>query len=188
MADKLYLSKIKIGSNTYEIKDLEARAAIAGGTHFRGVCTDALTDGGSTSPIHISGKSDTYTPEAGDIVIANGDQEFIWDGTAWRLFGDMSDLGTLAYKNSASGSYTPEGTVSAPNIDVTAPTAGALSGVATAGTLPVLTQTVTNETLEISFSQGAMPTFSTANYVNSVSATLHSAPVFSGTEGTVTVE
>ena len=40
--------------------------------------------------------------------------EFVFDGTKWNEFGDMSGLGDLALKDEATGSYTPEGTVSQP--------------------------------------------------------------------------
>jgi hypothetical protein len=36
----------------------------------------------------------------------------MFNGTAWSQFGDLSGLGDLAYKDAASGSYTPTGSVS----------------------------------------------------------------------------
>jgi len=104
------ISKLKIGSTSYDIKDATARAAMAGGMHFKGLTTTDLTDGSHTSPIKIN--NDDYTPVAGDIVL-NGVKEFVWDGVAgsgassysgtWYEFGNQSGLGRLAYKNSASG-------------------------------------------------------------------------------------
>jgi hypothetical protein len=53
------------------------------------------------------------TAVAGDIVVYIN-SEFIFDATKWILLGDLSGLKALAYKDSASGTYTPAGTVSQP--------------------------------------------------------------------------
>lgn len=90
---KVYISKIKLASgNEYYVKDAEARELIAGlssATHFLGVS--------STEPstaVTISGE--TITPASGDIVIY-GAKEYIYNGSAWAEFGDLSALGELAY-------------------------------------------------------------------------------------------
>lgn len=116
-------------------------AASGNGVHFIGTTSTALTDGATTSTL-VAASSGSLTKTtsfiAGDLVFY-GNKEFIWNGTSWTLFGDLGDLGTLAFKNSAkvtipatnhthstpslkhtvtqgnvsaSGSYTPEGTVS----------------------------------------------------------------------------
>lgn len=112
MAD---ISQIKLpNGTTYNIKDANARErieALESFTTYLGVTTTALTDGATTNPITINDKS--VTAQAGNIVLY-GSQEFIFDGTNWNQFGDLSALGALAYKNTASGSYTPAGTVSQP--------------------------------------------------------------------------
>lgn len=99
---------------TYDIVDQGARDLIdqiQSYTEYLGVTTTALTDGATTNPITIGGKS--VTAKKGNI--ANyGSKEFIWNGSAWQEFGDMSGLGALAYKDSATGSYKPEGTISQP--------------------------------------------------------------------------
>ena len=111
MAD---ISKITLPSGSeYNIKDAWARQAIEGlgnPTHFLGESTTAITDGGTQTPT-IGGS--TVTPQAGDIVVYNNG-EFIYGGTSWVELGDLSGLGSLAYKNSASGSVTATGTVSKP--------------------------------------------------------------------------
>jgi hypothetical protein len=60
----------------------------------------------------IGGSNVTAT--TGSIVI-NGSKEYIYDGSKWQLFGDLSalsnQLGKLAYYDSATGSYTPAGTI-----------------------------------------------------------------------------
>lgn len=112
MAD---ISVIQLPSgSSYNIKDAWARQAIQGlgnPTHFLGASSTAITDGGTQKPTINSVE---VTPNAGDIVVYNNG-EFIWSGTAWIELGDLSGLGSLAYKNSASGSVTPTGTVSKPS-------------------------------------------------------------------------
>lgn len=106
------------GSETkYWVQDTEARDKIetlANATHFIGVSTTEITDGGTEKPT-INGVE--VNPVVGDIVIwkplTGAPLEFIWDGSKWDLLGGQAieDLGDLAYKDSASGSYTPEGSV-----------------------------------------------------------------------------
>lgn len=113
MAD---ISKITLPSGTtYDIKDQGARDlidALESYSSYLGVTTTALTDGATTNPITIGGQS--VTAKKGSIV-NYGSKEFIFNGTAWQEFGDLSALGALAYKDSASGSFTPAGTVSQPS-------------------------------------------------------------------------
>lgn len=115
MAD---ISQIKLpNGTTYNIKDANARErieALESFTTYLGVTTTALTDGATTNPITINGQN--VTAQSGNIVLY-GNQEFIFDGTHWNQFGDLSSLGSLAYKNTASGSYTPSGTVSQPTFN-----------------------------------------------------------------------
>lgn len=109
------ISQIKLpDGTTYDIKDSNARdriAALEAFTTYLGVTTTALTDGATTNPVTINGAS--VTAESGNIVLY-GNKEFIFDGTHWNEFGDLSALGDLAYKNTASGSFKPSGTVSQP--------------------------------------------------------------------------
>lgn len=171
------LSKITLPSGTtYDIKDQQARSAKG----WIGITTTALTDGATTNPIVINGVD--VTANAGDITSYNN-KEFIYNGSAWQEFGDLTDLGTLAYKNTASGSFTPDGTVSKPNVTVT-PTTASIPNVTNVGSMP--TYTVTGETLIIG--AGAVPTLGTPiDAVTGASAALDSAPTFTGTAGTVTV-
>jgi len=100
--------------NTYDIVDQGARDLISElqqYTDYLGVTTTPLTDGASTNPIVIEGQS--VTAKKGNIANYSS-KEFIFNGSVWQEFGDLSGLGSLAYKNTASGSYTPSGTVSKP--------------------------------------------------------------------------
>lgn len=110
MAD---ISKITLPSgSTYDIKDKWARdqiASLSGYTYYMGVTTTALSDGSTTNPVIINGSS--VTANTGGICTYQS-KEFIWNGTAWQEFGDLSALGDLAYADTASATYTPQGSVS----------------------------------------------------------------------------
>lgn len=94
-------------------------------------------------------------------------------------------LGDLAYKNSASGSFTPAGSVSAPAITVT-PTTEVVKGVNTVGSLPAWSASVSDETLSFTFNAGALPTTKNSTVMTGASAA-SAQPTFTGTAGTVTV-
>ena len=118
---------------------------LSGGVVFRGETTTALTDGATTNPITINGNS--YTAVQGDLVIS-GKKEFVFDGTHWIELGDLDALGDLAWKDSASGSYTPAGTVSRPTFSGSSLTS---TGKFTpAGSVSVSTNATTNKTAYVS--------------------------------------
>ena len=199
MAD---ISVIKLPSgSSYNIKDAWARQAIEGlgnPTHFLGQSTTAITDGGTETPT-IGGA--TVTPHAGDIVVySNG--EFIWSGSAWIELGDLSGLGALAYKDSASGKVTATGTVSKPtftgsssNVTITATDntsgnyqpKGSISGIAWTGASMTSTGKFTpagsvsftngNKTATVSAAASGEATYTPAGSV--------SKPTFSGTAATI---
>ena len=184
MAD---ISKITIpvggSTQTFEIKDATARAAIAGGTAFAGITTTVLTDGASTASISVGGES--VTAVNGMMAIYN-DKEFVYasSDSKWHEFGDLSSLGSLASKNSASGSYTPAGTVSQPTASATT-SSTTVNSITAVGTLP--TFTVSNETLTIT--AGTLPTKgSDTTVITAVSGVTVTQPIFSGTAATITVE
>ena len=108
------ISKITLPSgSTYDIKDAYARQqieALSGYTYYIGVTTTPLTDGATTNPITVNGQSITANTGA---ICTYGSKEFIWNGSAWQEFGDLSALGDLAYADTASATYTPQGGVSA---------------------------------------------------------------------------
>ena len=110
MAD---ISKITLPSgSTYDLKDKWARdqiASLSGYTYYMGVTTTALSDGSTTNPVIINGSS--VTANTGGICTYQS-KEFIWNGTAWQEFGDLSALGDLAYADTASTNYTPAGSIS----------------------------------------------------------------------------
>lgn len=195
------ISKIVLPSGeSYDLKDAVARAAIAsvsGAMKYLGTTTTAISDGSTANPVTIGGKS--VTPAAGDVVIY-GNSEFVWSDaeSKWREFGSTGSLKALAFKNSASGSYTPAGTVSVPTVNVSVNTTNVKpfgsAGTLPSCTLPSLSATVSGETLTLgwsagSFSAGTLPSAgadaAVATGIKSASA---SQPTFTGTAGTVTVE
>ena len=105
------ISKITLPSGTtYDIKDTVARQTAAGGLQFRGITTTELTDGSTTTSYVINGV--TRTAANGDLVVY-GSKEFVFSSTdsKWHELGDNTSLGALAYKDDASGSYTPTGSI-----------------------------------------------------------------------------
>lgn len=131
MAD---ISKIVLGSTTYNIKDTVARAAMTGGMHFLGVSLSEITDAsnitavittststanqyyspGVTKPTNTTYTSGgkTYTIKnnialtAGDVVIY-GRLEFVFSTSdnCWHELGSTGSLGTLAYNNTVTVKY-----------------------------------------------------------------------------------
>ena len=74
-----------------------------------GTTTTELYDGSTANPITIDGVSVTAKR---NYIAFYDSGDLMFNGTAWSKFGDLSGLGDLAYKDTASGSYTPAGSVS----------------------------------------------------------------------------
>lgn len=78
-----------------------------GGIVLVGETTTALTDNATTNPITVDGQS--YTAQPNDAVIY-GSKEFLFDGTKWHEFGDLSglaskDIGAMTgYAKASTGS------------------------------------------------------------------------------------
>jgi len=180
MSATIYFDKVKLLDGTYaEVCDSTARAAIQGGTYFLGVTTTELTDGATTNPITIAGES--VTAVNGNVV-AYGNKEFVFASvdSKWHELGDLTNLGALALKDSASGTYTPAGSVSKPDVDVT-PTTATIAEFATAGSV---TAGTANTPTAVSVTAG------TANVPTAVSVTAGTANVptaVSVTAGTANV-
>ena len=193
MAD---FSSITCNGDTYMVKDAQAREAIAaleGGSYFLGVTTTALTDQATTNPITIDNKSVTATN--GNVVVYQS-KEFIYNGTKWIEFGDLSSLGNLAYKDSASGNYTPVGSVSSitPEGSVTvtpSTTTTTVNSITAVGSLPSFSYDSATE--KLTFNAGSLPTKgSNTTVVTGVTTTgaftgTAVTPTFTGTQATITV-
>lgn len=190
--------------NIYDVCDQGARDLIKELMNFRewlGITTSEVEDGSTLNPVTIGGEP--VTAVAGDVVSRDSDhKDFIFSSTGvWQDFGELSGLGALAFKDSASGSYTPAGTVSQPSFTGTAVTpAGSISSVKafkTAGTLPTClmpTFTVSNGNLTItdgSYTPGSLPegedvtpTFTGTEFTPAGTV---SQPNFTGTAASITV-
>jgi len=142
MAD---IKKIKLPgvATAFDIVDQGARDLISqleSKTEYLGVTTTELTDGASTNPITIGGVP--VTAVAGNI--ANyGSKEFIFNGTIWQEFGDLSELGDLAFVDTAETTYTPVGTVSTPTISLGGTAEAAAQSITVGGSATAAAQTVT---------------------------------------------
>lgn len=133
MAD---LSKLTFNGTTYDIKDAVARATMAGAIVILGSTSTELVDGATTNPITIGGES--VTAVANNAVFY-GNKEFVFDGTNWHEFGDMTGLGDLAQHDlddieftTTIGTTTAETTVEAPTATTTATTSNVTTTVAPA--------------------------------------------------------
>lgn len=177
------IDSIKVGGRTYDIADSYARSLIGGSIHIVGETSTALTDLATTNPIDIIDTPGTpptthsYTAVQNDAVYYSH-KEFVFDGTNWHEFGDITGLGSLAFKNSASGNGDLTGaTASAPVVTLATTTIDTMTN---AGTM--FSATVDGTTLQLN--PGTAPTKGSAT-VASGSVTSVTAPTISG--GTVTV-
>lgn len=117
MANPIIYTVTMPSGNTYDLVDQGARDLIKELMNFRewlGVTTSDISEGSSTNPILIG--TTEVTAVAGDVVSRDSDhKDFIFSSTGvWQNFGELSGLGALAFKDSASGIYTPAGTISTP--------------------------------------------------------------------------
>lgn len=123
------LSRVTLPTGSvYNLKDQAARDLISElekKGKYLGKTTTDISDGSTSNPISVEkdGVVEQVTAIEGDWAIYDkydgltklGTIESIWNGTTWQEFGDLSDMGSLAYKDSASGTYTPAGSVSTPS-------------------------------------------------------------------------
>lgn len=164
------ISKITLPSGTtYDIKDATARSMATGNIILKGVTTTALTDEATTNPIKINNQD--YTAVTGDAVFYSK-KEFVFDGTKWHEFGDMSGLGALATKDSVSATYTPAGTVSKPTFS---------------GTQAMLSFSYTMPSGFTNLGSNVEPPASAIAFETLNAVSVSSAGSFTGTEGNVSV-
>lgn len=170
---------------TFDLQDAGAReliAALGNAVKWMGVTTTELVDNVTTSPDIVVG-GETKTATAGGMAQYDG-EEFVYDGTKWQSIG-KNNFGDLAFKSSASGSFTPAGTVGAPTITVTGNSTDTVNSITNVGTLPSWTVIGTKAT----FSAGTLPTKGADQTVVTDMGTISAdAPTFTGTQGTVTVQ
>lgn len=195
------------GSRWY-VKDAEAQADIAAiqevlqnGSRYIGKFTSAVVGGETVTVLHdgdvvtsITTSTGTYvtgTPTTGQKQLMAGDYcqhevsgkattEWMWNGSAIDEFGSTSMLKALAFKDSASGSYTPAGTNAASQVTFTGTTDGDFvtgfdvdpvlpsftEGAFSAGTLPSFTEGAFTPASWASgaYTEGVAPTFSEGSF------------------------
>ena len=214
------ISQIELPSGSvYDLEDSAARADIEnlkttaiGGVHYRGNVKEALTDGATTSPVTIvstnaegSSIETSLTPAAGDIVnVAANNKAYAWNGKQWDLWGTAGEYKALAYKDNASGSITPSGSVSQPTFTGTKATISAtytpagsvavtpnvqlnttpITPMNSVGTLPSFTTTVTNKKLTLGWDAGTLATKGSAVTVATSIKSQTASATFTGTSGT----
>ena len=179
---KLYFSWLPIadGSKKY-VKDAEAREDIAAiqeilqnGSRYIGKFTSAVVGGETVTSLKdgdvvtsITTSTGTYvtgTPTGTEKQLMAGDYcqnevsgksttEWMWNGSSIDEFGSTSLLKALAFKDSASGSYTPAGTNAPSAVTFTGQTDGDfVTGFDTDPVLPSFS--------EGAFDAGSLPSFS----------------------------
>ena len=181
---------------TYQIVDKGARDLIKELMNFRewlGITTSNIEDGSTTNPIVIEGES--VTAVAGDVVSRSSDnKDFILSSTGvWQNFGNLQGLGALAFKNSASGSYTPAGSVSASFSGESMSSSGKFTPQGS------VSSTGGTKTIKQFKTQGSMPTYTVSDGNLTISAGVlptgedvsvgdgSVSSSFTGTEGNVSV-
>ena len=141
---KLYIEVLNDGTQDLYIRDAEAqeeiekiKETIKNGASYIGKFVSAVVGGETVTTLKdgdavtsITTTKGTFvpgTPASGQYKLNEGDfteiqgtagkpsVEFMWNGTAMDEFGSTSLLKSLAFKDSASGSYTPAGTNAATN-------------------------------------------------------------------------
>ena len=201
----------------YKLVDQGARdliKEIMNFTEYLGVTTSAVDDGASINPIIIGGES--VTAVSGNVVTRSSDnKEFIYSSTGiWQNFGELSGLGSLAFKDYVTATYTPAGTVSQPTFTgteftpagtVSQPTfsgseltsTGSYTPAGTVSNVAVGTKTVKQfksagtlpdlsvNNHRIIFTEGALPT---GEDVSVGDGSVTSQPSFSGTAATISVK
>lgn len=111
-------------------------SGMSGAMHYIGTTTASITDGSTTKPTDITGSGTSGALASGDVIIS-GEKEFVWNGTKWQEFGSTGSLKALAFKDNATASYQPAG-----SITVTLPTASK-NVVSTVSTGTVVTSVTT---------------------------------------------
>jgi len=169
-------------STVFDLKDAEARQMIEDIGHalyWVGITTTELTDGATTNPISIAGED--VTVEEGAVASYN-ELEFVFNGTKWQAFGH-ANFGALAFKSSASASYTPAGDVTV-SPDKAADTTASVTPFGTANVPSSFT--VSGEVLTIT--PGTAATAGTPVDVVTGVGAITATAAFVGTAATITVE
>lgn len=168
-----------MGAATKQYVD-NAVEGLSGAMHFKGVSSTSITDGG-TETATIGGQP--LAAESGDVVIY-GDKEFVWAGTFWNEFGDLSDQSSFALKSTqiiAGTGLTGGGTLEA-NRTIShqaAPTSGASGNV---------TKSITTDTTGTLYVQGGVEVDALGHVADVVTKDIYSQVVAIANEAAGDVE
>lgn len=178
MANPILYTITMPNGHIYDLGDAYARELIKELLNFHewlGITTTPIEDGDITNPILINGVE--VTAVAGDVVSRSTDHEdFVMSSSGvWQSFGHLSGLGALAFKDTASGSYTPQGTISGTTLGTKS-----ISQVTNTGTMPTFTVQGTN----LVITGGTEPTIESTTVAD---GTVTTEGTFSGTPATITV-
>lgn len=168
---------------TYNIVDQGARDLIAellNYTRYLGVTTTVLTEGSTANPITIGGES--VTAASGDVATYNTD-EYIFNGSIWQQFGSLSGLGTLAYKNSASGNFQPAGSVTVGTTS-SKKTVGTTSGESTYTPAGSVSLSTSSTSISLDRSTGTSSSYSVKEVSGVSVGTTSSTPTITLASGT----
>lgn len=99
----------------------------------------------------------------------------------------QNSLGNLAFKDSASTNYKPEGTISGIQGSVT-PATTTINSVTNNGSLPQWSASVNDETLSFNFNPGTKITTQSKNVVTGINDIEITGATFNGKESEVTVK
>ena len=86
-----------------------ADIGLNGSMNFRGIVTNNLSDGSTTSPVTLKAGG-SVTPAEGDVVIDSGGEQYVWSNGAWRALGYATDY---ALNTHIHGNILNNGTISA---------------------------------------------------------------------------
>lgn len=121
------------------------------------------------------------------IIRVNDVDYIIKDSEQENRFQDLIDrLGDLAFKDRASGKFTPSGVISTPNISIQT-SSKTIKGISSVGTLPQWKAEVNGETLSFVWSEGSLPQTVNEAVLSQITSATSSTPQFTGKEEEVSV-
>lgn len=102
----------KNSSNFYTKAQIDEiiKNAISSVLRFQGTSSSQISDGSTTNPIVVNGKSVTVVQ--GDVVLY-GNKEFVWTGSAWEELGDEASWALKTITITGTGYLTGGGNLSA---------------------------------------------------------------------------
>lgn len=169
----------RLGELTKTVEEIQSVIDTLGALAFKDTASGSYTPAGTVSKPTFTGTPATIKPK---VTAAGEVSKPTFTGTM-IVFAPTFQ----GFELTSSGSYTPEGSVSKPDVNVVtaSKTIYSISGL---GSLPSLQTVVEGEDLRLEWSPGGLPSRTSEGVVANVSAELDAAPVFTGTEKNVSVK